>query len=275
CTITGFSPTYFISTTSTANPSFSASSVIAFPPYLMTIVLPANVRMYGSDSTRTFAFLISLFIRLAPARGLQNKAAEIVVLDQIRHARPDIGRIHAHVPVRQLRRIEQDLLEQPLHDREEPTRADVLTAFVHRGRRRGDLVQRVRTDLEYDALGLEQRAVLGHERAARLRQDPDEVRFRQRLELNADRKPALQLRNQVRRLRHMKRAGRDEQNMVRLDRAILRIDRRTFHDRQEIPLHPFARDIGAGELLTTGNFIDFVQKYNAGLLDAPHGFAMA
>src|SRR5919198_3602865 len=136
-TITGLRPTYFISTTSRANPSLSAVSVIALPPYLITIVLPANVRMYGSDSTRTFAFLISLFIRLAPARGLENKAAEVIVLDQIRHALPDVGRVHMHMPVGQLRRVEQDLLEEPLHDREQAARADVLAGLIDRrgGRR--------------------------------------------------------------------------------------------------------------------------------------------
>ena len=40
CTTTGFIPTYFSSTTSRANSSTRAGSVIAAPPYLMTIVRP-------------------------------------------------------------------------------------------------------------------------------------------------------------------------------------------------------------------------------------------
>ena len=39
CTMTGFMPTSLSITTSRAKPAFSAGSVIALPPYLMTMVL--------------------------------------------------------------------------------------------------------------------------------------------------------------------------------------------------------------------------------------------
>ena len=55
CTTTGFMPTSRMSTTSWANRSASAGSSIAWPPYLMTTVLPENSRMYGSASARTCA----------------------------------------------------------------------------------------------------------------------------------------------------------------------------------------------------------------------------
>ena len=42
-TTTGFIPTSFMRTTSLANPNFSSSSVIALPPYLITMVLPVNL----------------------------------------------------------------------------------------------------------------------------------------------------------------------------------------------------------------------------------------
>jgi hypothetical protein len=45
CTTTGFMPTSFISTTSSAKSCCSDGSVIALPPYLMTMVLPWNWRM--------------------------------------------------------------------------------------------------------------------------------------------------------------------------------------------------------------------------------------
>src|ERR1700760_2791331 len=48
---TGFMPTYLSNTTSRANSSLSAASVIAAPPYLITTVLPWNSRMYGSASS--------------------------------------------------------------------------------------------------------------------------------------------------------------------------------------------------------------------------------
>ena len=44
-TITGFMPTYLSSTTSVAKASRRASSAIAEPPYLITIVFPKNSRM--------------------------------------------------------------------------------------------------------------------------------------------------------------------------------------------------------------------------------------
>ena len=40
CTTIGFMPTYFISTTSRTKLSWSVSSVMALPPYLITNVLP-------------------------------------------------------------------------------------------------------------------------------------------------------------------------------------------------------------------------------------------
>jgi hypothetical protein len=52
-TITGFMPTSFSSATSRANDAFSSGVVIAAPPYLITIVAPANSRMYGSASSST------------------------------------------------------------------------------------------------------------------------------------------------------------------------------------------------------------------------------
>src|SRR5207245_2593756 len=45
CTTTGFMPTYFKRATSCAKESFSSSSSIACPPYLMTSSLPAKRRM--------------------------------------------------------------------------------------------------------------------------------------------------------------------------------------------------------------------------------------
>ena len=45
CTTMGFIPHSFNNTTSLAKPSFKAASVMALPPYLITIVAPAYLRM--------------------------------------------------------------------------------------------------------------------------------------------------------------------------------------------------------------------------------------
>ena len=75
----------------------------------------------------------------------------------------------------QVRRVEADLLEQALHHGVEAPRADVLGARVHRRRDLGERAHAVGRELELDALGGEQRAVLAHQRVARLGEDADEV----------------------------------------------------------------------------------------------------
>src|SRR5438105_556154 len=136
--MTGLRPTYFNRTTSTANFSLRESSVMAFPPYLMTTVLPANVRMYGKASTRTFTFLISLFIPNSSARGerqwgavecadrlvplastpwlLQNKPAQILILDDMLEPVLHIASIDLDVLLRKLRPFKEHLLQESLHD---------------------------------------------------------------------------------------------------------------------------------------------------------------
>src|SRR5919204_4981380 len=109
--MTGFNPTYFIITTSTANPSLRASSVMAFPPYLMTTVLPAKVRMYGSASTKMLAFLMSLFINDSGCGGCvrrtssEDESAQILVLHDVSQPLLHVGRIHQHLPLAEVRSL--------------------------------------------------------------------------------------------------------------------------------------------------------------------------
>src|SRR5512143_3556437 len=89
-----------------------------------------------------------------------------------------------------------------------------------------DLADRVVSELERDVLRREEGVVLLQERILRLGQDADEVLLRERVELDADREPALELGDQVRRLRDMERARRDEKHVVRLNEAVFRVDDR-------------------------------------------------
>jgi hypothetical protein len=57
---------------SCANRSFNEDSVIALPPYLITMVLPRKVRMYGKASMSTLAFRINLFIVGSPEGRLPH-----------------------------------------------------------------------------------------------------------------------------------------------------------------------------------------------------------
>ena len=79
-----------------------------------------------------------------------------------------------------------------------------------------------------DALGREQRRVLLDQRVLRLGQDADEILAAERLELDPDREAALQLRNQIRRLRDVERAGRDEQDVIGPHHPVLRVDGRAL-----------------------------------------------
>ena len=108
----------------------------------------------------------------------------------------------------------------------------------------GDPVDGVGGERQRDALGLHQRHVLLDQRAARLGQDADELVLAERLELDADRKAALQLRNEIRRLRDVERARGDEQDVIGAHHPVLRVHRRAFDDRQDVALHALAADVG-------------------------------
>src|SRR6185369_8353371 len=55
CTTTGLMPTSLSSTTSSAKSAWSSGSVMALPPYLITMVLPWKRRIYGSAWARISA----------------------------------------------------------------------------------------------------------------------------------------------------------------------------------------------------------------------------
>ena len=115
--------------------------------------------------------------------------------------------------------------------------------------------------------------VLLDQRVLRLGQDADEVVLAERLELDADREAALQLGDQVGRLRHVERAGGDEQDVIGAHHAVLGVDGRAFDDRQDVALHALAADVGAVAALAAGDLVDLVDEDDAGLLDALDGGA--
>ena len=167
----------------------------------------------------------------------------------------------------ELRRVERDLVEQLLHDGVQAARADVLGALVDDRREVGDALDGAGRE-RASTPSVESSAVLLDERALRLGQDADEVLAAERLELDADREAALQLGDEVRRLRDVERAGGDEQDVVGPHHAVFRVDRRAFDDRQDVALHAFAADVGAVAALAPGDLVDLVDEDDAGLLHA-------
>ncbi len=166
----------------------------------------------------------------------------------------------------ELGRVERHLVEQPLHDRVQPARADVLGPLVDEGRELGDRRDAFVGERQVDAFGRHQRHVLLDQRAPRLGEDAHELGLAERVELDADREAALQLRNQIRRLRDVERAGGDEQDVVGADHAVLGVDGGAFDDRQDVALHAFAADVRAVAAFAAGDLVDLVDEDDARLL---------
>ncbi len=118
-----------------------------------------------------------------------------------------------------------------------------------------------------DAFGRQQRHILLDETGLRLGQDAAEIVSAQRLELDPDRQPPLQFRQQVGRLGEMEGARGDEQDVVGLDRPVLGRNGGALDQRQEIALHALAADIGALALGAGANLVDLVEEHDAVVLD--------
>jgi hypothetical protein len=148
----------------------------------------------------------------------------------------------------------------------EPPSADVLGPLVHLPGDARDAADGVGRELEGHALGGEQQRVLLDQARVRLREDGLEILDRERSELDADREPTLELGNEVARLGQMERAGGDEEDVVRLHRAVLRADRRALHQRQQVALHALPRDVGAVRVRPGHDLVDLVDEDDAVLL---------
>ena len=148
-----------------------------------------------------------------------------------------VGRVDHHFFLLQFLRLKGDFLEQPLHNRKEPARADVFRSIVdlHGNGRNG--FNAFPGKVERNAFGFHQGLILFHQGVPGFRQDAHQIPLGQGFQLDANGEPALQLGNHIGRLRHVKRPGGDKQDMVGLHRAVFGIDSRSFDNRQQIPLH--------------------------------------
>ncbi len=118
-------------------------------------------------------------------------------------------------------------------------------------------------------LGFHQRFVLLGQGVFRLPKDANKVLTGQRLQLDPDRKPALKFGNEIGRLGDVKRARSDEQDVIGADRAVLGIDGRALDYRQQVALDALARNVGTASAgLAPGDFVDFIDEDDAGLLGA-------
>src|SRR6059036_3585755 len=263
-TMTGLMPTRRSRMTSSANDSFRSAWSMAAPPYLMTTDFPRNSRMYGSASMRISTRLTSLSITGCSARGPGRARSRRAAAGRIRR------RSSAPCPASPGRRTRC----LPAASPSPCTGAARRCSPCSRSRAWRSLrwPPPPPQDVERDAFRLQQLHVLPYQRVPGLGQDADEILPRQGLELHADRKPALQLGDQVRRLGDVEGAGGDEQHVVGADHPVLGGDRRALDDRQQVALHPFARDVRAvAGALASGHLVELVQEHDARVLDAADG----
>ena len=153
----------------------------------------------------------------------------------------------------------------------QPARADVFGPLIHGGGNPGNLLYGVTRKIEPDIFGIEQGDILGQQGIFGFGQDAHEVAVGQRFQFHPNREAPLKLRDQVRGFGGMKRARGHKQDMVGADHAVFGVDGAAFDQRQQVALHPLAGDICAVGVFPTGDFIDFVNKDDAGLLDPPNG----
>ena len=147
--------------------------------------------------------------------------------------------------VPQIGSFERYFVEQLFHHRVQAPRADVLRALVHDCGEVGDAVESASS-------------VKDERRCPRFPSAPctasparfaAPVRMRtnssaaESVELDANRKASLQLRNEIGRLRDVKGAGRDEQDVIGPHHPVLRVDGRAFDDGQDVALHALAADV--------------------------------
>src|SRR2546425_2234839 len=155
-------------------------------------------------------FLFSIF----KSKESEDIAAEILVLDDVRELLGDVGGINLHVFLLEVGRFERDFVQNFFEDGVQAAGADVFGLFVHAGGEAGDGGDRVFGDVELDAFGLQERDVLLDQRILRLGQNANKILFLERLQLNANGKAALKLGDQIGRLGDVKRAGRDEKEVI-------------------------------------------------------------
>src|SRR5882672_3900955 len=264
-TMTGLMPTSRRRITSLAKRSFRSARSIDAPPYLMTMVLPRNSRMYGRASRSISTWRGSVMGALR-ARPSQDVPRQVLVAGDVGEPLLHVLGVDDLLLAGHVGRVERDLLEQLLHDRVQAPGADVLRARVHFHRDLGDRLHRLRREPESHLLRLQELHVLRDQGVPRLGKNADEIVARQGVQLDPDREPPLELGDQIRRLGDVEGAGGDEQDVVGADDPVLGRDRRALDDRQQVPLHPLAAHVGPVTALAAGDLVELVEEHDAGVL---------
>mmetsp|Transcript_108617 Transcript_108617/g.315912 ORF Transcript_108617/g.315912 Transcript_108617/m.315912 type:complete len:261 (-) Transcript_108617:704-1486(-) len=180
-----------------------------------------------------------------------------------------LGAVSAGTP-----RTSPDLLHDPFDDRVEPASTNVLKRPVHLGRHPRNLPHRLVLDHQLHVLGFHELDLLLDQVCHRLRQDLVHVVFRKALELDLDRQPALQLGEQVARLRVVERARAHEEDKVRVHVAVLGIYGGALDQRQQVALDALRACVRAAIGAAGADLVDLVDEDDAALLHGADGFLL-
>src|SRR5262249_9648545 len=108
-------------------------------------------------------------------QSLEDVAAEVLVLDDLGEHFLDVGGINADRFLLQIRTFERNLVQKLLHNRMQPSGADVFRAFVHGSSKARDLLNRIVLERQLDALSFKQRNVLFDQRVLWFGENADEI----------------------------------------------------------------------------------------------------
>src|SRR5471030_905193 len=201
---------------------------------------------------------------------LQDITGQVFVLCQFAEVAVDVlGVDQDHLVVvgaGQITGAERYLFQQTLKQRVQAAGTDVLGLLVDLPGDLGDALDPVRLELDGQAFGFQQGAVLLGQRRVRLAENALEVFRGQRFQLDANRQATLQLRHQIARLAQVERTGSDEQDVVGLDHAQFGVDGAAFDQWQQVTLHAFARHVDAAGIAALGDLVDFVDEHDTVLL---------
>src|SRR5437899_5928931 len=125
-------------------------------------------------------FIFSIF----QFRELQDVAAQILVLDDVRKLLGNVGGVNLHVFLLEVGRFERDFVQNFFEDGVESASANVFGLLIHVSRKAGDGGDSVFGDVKLDAFGFQQRDVLLDERVLRLGQNTNKVFFLQGLQFD-------------------------------------------------------------------------------------------
>src|ERR1700730_11557261 len=135
-----------------------------------------------------------------------------MVLDDFGELLVDVRRVDFHIFLFQVGGLKRKLLKYLFKDGVKPSSTDVFGLLVDAGGKLRDRFDGVFGYVELQPLGFKQGDVLLDQRVFRFRENADEVLFLERLQFDANRQPALQLRDQIRRFGDVGSAGRNEQD---------------------------------------------------------------